>query len=162
MQIILLALLAGLLLYFFSNHADAIMQRIKLSQRGVWWLLALMLILLGISGKLSWVFPLMAAFAAGIVRLMPLVLKGLALYQHWRQQRRHQQQQKEGASQHASSAKARLSREEALEILGLDAGATEQDIIQAHRRLMQKVHPDRGGSHYLAARINLARQVLLG
>lgn len=161
MQIILLALLAGLLLYFFSNHADAVMQRIKLTQRGFWWLLALTLILLGLSGKLSWVFPLLAAFAAGIARLMPLIFKGLALYQHWAKQRRHQQQQ-EGRSHNTSPAKVRMSKEEALDILGLDAEATEQDILQAHRRLMQKVHPDRGGSHYLAARINLARQVLLG
>ena len=55
-----------------------------------------------------------------------------------------------------------MSREEALQILGLAADASEDDIIEAHRRLIQKLHPDRGGSAYLAARINLAKDILLG
>ncbi len=58
-------------------------------------------------------------------------------------------------------AKAGLSRNEALEILGLRADATLDEIREAHRRLMQTCHPDHGGSSYLAARINAARDVLL-
>lgn len=55
-----------------------------------------------------------------------------------------------------------VDRSEALQILGLDESATHDDIIAAHRRLMQKVHPDRGGSDYLASRINQAKDHLLG
>ncbi|MGH8552127.1 MAG: molecular chaperone DnaJ [Methylococcales bacterium] len=71
---------------------------------------------------------------------------------------------KAGSSQEKaeqSRGRNKLTREEALEILGLKADSSPNDIIAAHRRLIQKMHPDRGGSDYLAAKINQAREVLL-
>ena len=65
-----------------------------------------------------------------------------------------------GTAPGASSAK--MTREEAYQILGLRPGATEAQIRAAHRRLMRAAHPDTGGSEWLATRLNQARDVLLG
>jgi hypothetical protein len=54
-----------------------------------------------------------------------------------------------------------MTKEEAYKVLGLEAGATTADIRKAHRRLMQRLHPDLGGTSFLAARINEAKDVLL-
>ena len=54
-----------------------------------------------------------------------------------------------------------LKSDEALAILGLKRGATSEDVRQAHKRLMKDFHPDKGGTDYLAAKINAAKDVLL-
>ncbi len=62
----------------------------------------------------------------------------------------------------AANRTGRMTREEALEVLGLKAGASKAEIKAAYLRLMRAAHPDQGGSDWLATRINQARDTLLG
>ncbi len=67
-----------------------------------------------------------------------------------------------GADPGPSQAPGRDPVSEAYAVLGLKPGASDEDIRKAHRELMKGVHPDRGGSEFLAAKINEARDLLLG
>ena len=67
----------------------------------------------------------------------------------------------EGSSYSATKPDiSELTQTEALEILGLDPDATKSQVQKAHKRLIQRLHPDRGGSDYLAAKINAAKDKL--
>lgn len=55
-----------------------------------------------------------------------------------------------------------MERSEALAILGLEGAPSQDEIAAAHKRMIVRAHPDQGGSDYLAAKVNEARQVLLG
>src|SRR6202042_2736410 len=75
----------------------------------------------------------------------------------WRQ---HAQGDAAGRQRGAASG-SKMTDEEAYQILGLKPGAARNEIGRAHRGLMKKLHPDQGGSTYLAARVNEAKEVLL-
>lgn len=113
--------------------------------------------LLAATGRLHWLAALGAALlpflrrAFGLLRYLPFLGQLYAAY------RRRQG----GAGAGSPSAEA-MTRAQALGVLGLAGNPSRQEIIDAHRRLMAKMHPDKGGSNYLAQQLNEAKRVLLG
>jgi hypothetical protein len=76
--------------------------------------------------------------------------------------RRHPSWREDMARAEAETgAGGKMTKQEALNVLGLEPDANEEDVRRAHRELMLKLHPDRGGSNYLAAKVNEAKDVLL-
>jgi hypothetical protein len=75
--------------------------------------------------------------------------------------REHAQGDAAAGQGRSAASNSKMTEEEAYQILGLQPGAAADEIGRAHRLLMKKLHPDQGGSTYLAARVNQAKDVLL-
>jgi len=82
------------------------------------------------------------------------------LHADWRTGAEHGENQ-DGNGAGSAGGEISMNRQLALEILGLAEGASRDEIIKAHRKLMQKFHPDRGGSDYFSKKINAAKDLLL-
>lgn len=132
--------LFGLYQFFLSANPKQIRTMIVTVVTGA---LALALFLLAVSGRLP---VALAALSA----LWPV---GIALY---RQHMMHR------ARAQTPAAPQAMTRDEALKILGLPESAGAEDIHEAYKRLMLKVHPDQQGSAWMAAQLNAARDFLLG
>ncbi|PPD26929.1 MAG: molecular chaperone DnaJ [Methylomonas sp.] len=126
-----------------------------------------LLVLLAATGKLHWLFAMIGAVLAFLMRSLPVIMRyAPQLHRLWAGfvggKTRPEEHVSDNFRQSAHKRQAEpMTRTEAFQVLGLAPDATEAQIVMAHRRLMAKLHPDKGGSDYLASRINLARKVLL-
>lgn len=80
----------------------------------------------------------------------------------WRQQRQDAGSGQGDREDDGAAGCGAMSREDAYRVLGLEPGASDADVKAAHHRLIAGLHPDRGGSGYLSAQVNRARDILLG
>ena len=109
------------------------------------------LVLLSITGRVHWL--------AGIIGGALPFVRQFVMNHVYKKLNASNNTQQEAPRQQANSLD--MNESQALAILGLKAGASEDDIIRAHRSLMQKIHPDRGGNDYLASQLNAAKELLL-
>jgi hypothetical protein len=131
-------------------------QRKKLLLRSGFFILIAVLLLLVATGRVHWIAVAITAALPAFKILFSLLLRALPFLQVWLKKRHAQ------SGHPAPPSNSQLTEEEAWQLLGLQPGASREDIIQSHKRLIQKLHPDRGGNDYLAAKLNAARDLLLG
>ena len=150
-------------------------QRRKLIIQYVLIALALAAVLLAVTGRLHWVGAAVAVVLPIANRLwrtfgrhLPWIAPLIAKHAQARAQKQQEKNQKEnsargstGDSTKKPDPEPQLTVAEARKILSVSANASRDEIIGAHRKLIQKFHPDRGGSDYLASRINAAKALLL-
>jgi DnaJ homolog subfamily C member 19 len=124
----------------------------------IFYVLVVLTIALAATGRIHW---LGAAITAMIPIASKLVIWGLRFLPFLQQWRRHKQDSNNKSHAKSATNYSVANYEEALALFGLTATADKKQIIKRHRELIQKNHPDRGGSDYLAAKINEAKEVLL-
>jgi predicted MFS family arabinose efflux permease len=108
-----------------------------------------LLVILTVTGRLPWFFALVLGIVPFLGKWGWLISKLLPMLNT-----------KQNSNKNSASDN-RLTRQEALAILGLNHEASEAEIRDAHKRIIQKVHPDHGGSDLLASQVNAARDRLL-
>ena len=136
-------------------------QRRKMLLRGALFGVIGLVLVLALTGRVHWVMAAAAAAIPFIKVLFGLLLRALPFLQIWHKQRQtHAGQSSPPPSTPPSNSD--LTEDEAWQLLGLEPGANREEVIKAHKRLIQKLHPDRGGNDYLAAKLNAARDLLLG
>ncbi len=125
-----------------------------------WFVLIGIFVVLVMLGKLNWLLGVLGIFFAFLGRLLPAFLRYAPILQRiWFMFAASRQGRADEKTPSNNSNSMTVTQ--AYQILGLKPGCTEKDIIQSHKRLMIRVHPDKGGSDFLAAQLNTAKSVLL-
>jgi len=114
---------------------------------------------LTLTGRLHYVAAVVTGLIPFARRIYPL-LRYVPVLRRFVSERRKGKQDKDESGDELKKATI-TTRDDALKVLGLAEGASKQEIVDAHRKLMQKCHPDRGGNDFLAAQLNQAKDILL-
>ena len=117
---------------------------------------AAVLLVLVVTGRIPWLFAMLSAAT-------PWINRALSMKMMWNRFNQNNSSTQGSQSQSAPppAGVVKMTTSEALQVLGLKPGATESEIVLAHKKLIQKIHPDKGGSGYLASQINQAKDTLL-
>lgn len=154
--IMFLVLLGAIVFWWQWTHTPDKVDRQRLLFKSTLGFLIGILVILVVTGRLHWVGAILAALLAFVRQSMPYVIKYFPAFMQWY----HTRGSASESRQNNRQAPGTMSVEEALQILGLSGTPSRDEITRAYRKVMQQLHPDRGGNEYLAAKVNEARDVL--
>lgn len=170
MQLLIVVILAAAAFWYWRSTRNlSAVARKRLFWRALMIVGAVLLLVLVVSGRLH-IFAALGVAVLALLRRLPLLIK---LWPLWAKLRRSLGATRKGNAEanteggnptspgYRKPYPGGMSLDQAQRILQVEAGADEATVVQAHRRLMQKVHPDRGGSADLAAQANEAKARLL-
>jgi len=155
-SILLIAAVAALLYAMKRWQALPEDQRKGFALKGVLWAAAVIIVALVLTGRAHWLMGVLATLialagrAVQLAQYAPMFKKIFGEFDG------------NGAEQSVTNSTDSMSRDEAAEILGVDAAASVEEVRRAHKKLMHKIHPDHGGTDALAKKINQAKEVLIG
>jgi DnaJ homolog subfamily C member 19 len=136
----------------WKNSPDEAARR-RLVRNSILYGLIGVIFLLAAMGRIHWLgaafaalFPILKFVFAALLRFFPALAKIYA---------------SRSSNSQAPVTKSAMGLSEARDILGVNQGASEEEIQMAYKRHMQKVHPDKGGNEYFATKLNEARDLLL-
>jgi len=127
-------------------------KRIKSKSKLIFIILASIVLFLVLTGRAHWISALVVALIP-ILKKLFLIIRYLPILQRFAASYRN-------TNNRAKKSKG-MSKAEAAEILGINENSSKEEIIFAHKKEMQKHHPDKGGSKDMATKINAARDTLL-
>lgn len=153
--LLLIAVVFGaiyLVRWFITTPAETVAANIR---KSFWLILGLGLIFLAVSGRLNIIFAFIGSAIPLVIRHLPNLLRLLGFVKTIKSA------QQKNQTPPTPPTTQNMNTQDALDILGLKKNPTKKEISEAHKRLMQKNHPDKGGSVHLASQINQAKKTLL-
>lgn len=154
-SLLIVAIAAGGVYWWKRREKLPEAKRKSLDRKILIWGGAAAVLILVLMGRAPWLLGVIAALLAIATRLVQFVPL-IAMF------RKAFGQDQVNQSSRQPAAETEMNRKQAADILGVEVTATDAEVREAHKRLMQKIHPDRGGSDGLAKQINRAKDIMLG
>ncbi|MCH2191840.1 MAG: DnaJ domain-containing protein [Gammaproteobacteria bacterium] len=158
--LIVVAIAIGLLLQRKGRNLPKGEQRAQLRKIALWLGVGL-IVVLALTGRAHWLMGVIAGLIGVASRALQLA-NFIPAFKRVFGSLNDEEKPTQNSQADSKTRSNKMSRLDAANLLGVELDATKEEIKQAHKRLMQKVHPDRGGTDELAAQLNRAKDVLLG
>lgn len=160
-SLFLVGVIAAIVFWYKRWHKLPKEQRGKFRKQSLIWLLVILIIGLVAAGRAHWLMGVLAALLVLMGRVAQFAQYVPFFKRMYDDVNAHAGQRGPNSGNQGTANNNGMTRQQAADLLGVAIDASDEEIRLAHKKLMQKIHPDRGGSDALAKQINLAKDVML-